>query len=563
MIFLRKLFDIPSADADDVRRRRLLAILVVGVAVVAFIAMVAALFGVIDAGTGFAFLVFFLPASAVLVGCIIVLAINYYGSGWLASSLFLLFLVTVITFSDKPAEVVAGRSLYAYVVPIIMASVLLRSYGSFIFVGLSEIAMVSLARSVQLTPDVPAMMGFWIVATISWLAARSLEQALTDLRSINRDLDQRVSDRTRELSEALTREQAETSKNQAILQSIADGVVVFDTGGRAVVANPATTRLLEQPVSRLVGKDIDQLMDADVPVAEQSKVRTLFKDGATAASPLNVQWGDKTLSLSIAPVRVASGEAAGSVAVLRDVTREAEVSRMKSAFVSMVSHELRTPLNAIQGYTEILQQNVHGPLSEKQRGVAERIMMNIGRLLGIVGDLLDQAQIEAGTLAIRDGIFAPAELIESVQSSVGSMAQKKGLNLIAEIAPDMPASLTGDSQRLYQVLSNLTANAIKYTDEGRVAIRFFRPDSGHWAMQVDDTGIGIPISAEPHIFEPFHQGDDTIGRRHSGVGLGLAIVKRLVELMKGDIKLSSRMGRGSTFTATFPLIVAEPVQEAT
>jgi PAS domain S-box-containing protein len=554
----RRFFDIPSTDPDDARRRRLLVILILGVGSIAFIAMIAALLGVITIGSG---LSFYLPIIAIFVGCAIILAINYFGPGWLASGLFLSFLVVVITFSDDPEEVVAGRSLYAYVLPTIMASVLLRSYGSFIFVGLSEIAMVGLARSVQITPDVPAMLGFWIIGTISWLASRSLEHALADLRALNRELDQRVADRTRELREALTREQAETSKNQAILQSIADGVLVFDPDGRATVANQAATRLFERPASRLVGNDIDQLMGSGVSMAEQIKVRTMLKSDAPAASPLNVQWGGKTLSLSVAPVRVASGEAAGAVAVLRDVTREAEVSRMKSAFVSMVSHELRTPLNAIQGYAEILQQNVHGPLLDKQRGFIERIMTNTGRLLTIVGDLLDQAQIEAGTLAIRDGVFTPAELVESVQSSVGVMAQKKGVGLLIEVEPEVPKSLVGDSQRLYQVLSNLTTNAIKYTDHGQITIRFLRPDPDHWAMQVDDTGAGIPISAEPYIFEPFRQVDDTISRRHGGVGLGLAIVKRLVELMNGEIRLSSRIGRGSTFTVIFPLVAAQPVPE--
>ena len=140
-----------------------------------------------------------------------------------------------------------------------------------------------------------------------------------------------------------------------------------------------------------------------------------------------------------------------------------------------------------------------------------------------------------------------------MQTALNILATTKGLELSGEIAPDVPATLIGDELRLQQILLNLASNAIKFTEHGSVRARIFLPDATHWALQVADTGIGIPIEAQQHIFDAFWQIDSTATRLHRGSGLGLAIVKQLAELMSGRISLASRPGEGSTFTIVFPL----------
>ncbi len=265
--------------------------------------------------------------------------------------------------------------------------------------------------------------------------------------------------------------------------------------------------------------------------------------------------------MSFAPVCLDSGGTVGTVAVFRDFTREAEVDRMKSAFVSIASHELRTPLNAILGYTDMLREGVYGSLTEKQRDTLQRIVANTDHLLDIVSNLLDQAQIEAGTLKLNSAPFAPADLIDSVQAVMDVLAQSKGLKLTTHIASDLPGTLFGDRRRLRQILINLVGNAVKFTDEGEVRIRAYRSSADYWALEVSDTGGGIPPEACSYIFEPFRQVDDSPTREHAGTGLGLAIVKQLTELMGGEVSVESEIGRGSKFTVVLPLVLpdwAEP-----
>jgi signal transduction histidine kinase len=332
---------------------------------------------------------------------------------------------------------------------------------------------------------------------------------------------------------------------------------VFDELGRASVANPAVNGLLERPESRILGATIDQLMDT-VAAENQVEVKELFSPTAVQSVPLNVEWGGRTLSLSVAPLQAGQAGVGGTVAVFRDVTREAEVSRMKSIIVAMVSHELRTPLNAVQGLAEVLQQGVYGRLADKQQVTIDRIIINTKRLMSLVRDVLDQAQIEAGTLKIESVLFSPSELVDAVREVVGGLAKDKGLQFLVTIDEALPSTLVGDPQRLGQILINLTNNAIKFTETGSVSIRLYQFDLVHWAMEVADTGPGIPISAEAYIYDAFRQIDSSGSRRHGGIGLGLSIVKRLVTVMEGDIKLSSRLGRGSTFTVLLPLVHPGP-----
>jgi signal transduction histidine kinase len=206
---------------------------------------------------------------------------------------------------------------------------------------------------------------------------------------------------------------------------------------------------------------------------------------------------------------------------------------------------------------EILHEGVHGALSPKQLNVVARILNNTKRLLSLVGDLLDQAQIEAGKLSFHLSDFSPADLVEGAVSIFANTAQARNINLTWQVREEVPKTLHNDSQRLHQILVNLVGNALKFTQQGSVMVRVFCPSPTQWALEVADTGTGIPLEAQALVFEPFKQVDSSTTRQHGGVGLGLSIVQKLVDLMQGQITLVSTPGQGSIFTVTLPLTLSQ------
>jgi PAS domain S-box-containing protein len=339
---------------------------------------------------------------------------------------------------------------------------------------------------------------------------------------------------------------------EAILESIVDGVVVFDASGQATMANPTSAHLLGTPIDEIIGSNVEELLQPITNPEERAVIIAALESEAMCCPSLKIKWGEKTLSTSAAPVRLDSGEVIGNVAVFRDYTREAQVDRMKSTFVSIASHELRAPLTAILGYTGMLKEGVYGQLTDEQQEIMARVMANTSQMLSLSNNLLDQAQMQADKLTLKLTTFAPAGLLTSVREMMDVMARTKGLKLITHIAPDTPMEITGDWQRLQQILINLTNNAIKFTDEGTISLCAYSSNPGHWALAVSDTGCGISAQGQKIIFEPFQQ-EENVARKYGGAGLGLSIVKQLVKLMGGEIQLESEVGKGSTFTIMLPI----------
>ena len=237
----------------------------------------------------------------------------------------------------------------------------------------------------------------------------------------------------------------------------------------------------------------------------------------------------------------------------------AEASRHKSQFLANMSHELRTPLNAILGYTELLADGIYGELAPRAAGVLERVQNNGKHLLALINDVLDLSKIEAGQLALTLEDYALPDVVQSVVSAAESLANGKGLKFTADVAPGLPTG-HGDARRLSQVLLNLAGNAIKFTDEGEVAIRA-AAENGRFVLTVRDTGPGIAAEDQAKIFEEFQQVDNSNTRKKGGTGLGLAISKRMVEMQGGTIGVESELGKGATFRVTLPIRVEEAPEE--
>jgi PAS domain S-box-containing protein len=558
-LFFRNLTDVPTTDPDDARRRKLLNIILLSMGFVSILILAAAILAQVQgapADSGITLVIW--STTGTLVGLVVFYFINRYLSGVLASTLFLLFFSGILALADSPAELANGRSLFIFAIPIIVASMLLGPVASFAFYALVTVELVLLSYISGETLNTPAVFGFLLIAIVAWLSARSLEQALQDLRKINANLDQEVADRTQALSESLRRERVLAGRNQAILDSIADGVIVFDDAGKAIVVNPSISRLTEVPADHILGSGIESLATSEKMSSKSREAVLSLLTGPSDHIPnIRIEWGKKVLSTSAARVLDSDGERLGTVTVFRDFTREAEVERMKNAFIAVVSHELRTPLNAISGYAEMLHEGVYGNVTEQQHGIFDRILTNTRRLLYIVNDLLDQAQIEAGRLTIRMRPCQPAELVENVEDFMAKVAADRGVTLTSEIDPALPPALSGDATRLQQIIVNLLNNAIKFTEKGTVDLRLLRVNEDRWAIQVEDNGRGISEQDQKGIFEAFHQVDATSTREHGGVGLGLSIVKSLATLMGGDVALESKIDQGSTFTVTLPLVALD------
>jgi PAS domain S-box-containing protein len=239
-------------------------------------------------------------------------------------------------------------------------------------------------------------------------------------------------------------------------------------------------------------------------------------------------------------------------AELAMTNRELErANRLKSEFLASMSHELRTPLHTIIGFSELLAEELEGPLNEKQQRFVQHIHTDSLHLLELINDVLDISKIEADRLELRPEAFDLTALVAESIASVRSLAEAK--SHILETALDVPAALEADRLRIKQVLVNLLSNAIKFTPEGgriRLEARVREP---FVVVSVSDTGVGIPAAEHESIFDKFHQVGATTKGVREGTGLGLAITKRLVEQHGGSISVESEPQKGSTFLFTLPL----------
>jgi len=226
-------------------------------------------------------------------------------------------------------------------------------------------------------------------------------------------------------------------------------------------------------------------------------------------------------------------------------------NKAKSQFLANMSHELRTPMNAILGYTELIQDNIYGEVSDKIRDVLSRVENNGHNLLTQINDVLDLSKIEAGEFSITVEEYSMGDLVDGVISDVASLASDKNLKLASDLPPDLPVGL-GDDRRLNQILVNLVGNAIKFTDEGEVSINV-KIVGEDFCVSVTDTGIGISEEDQALILDEFYQADASTTREYGGTGLGLAIAKRMIELHGGQMLINSNLGQGSTFTFQIPI----------
>ncbi len=252
-----------------------------------------------------------------------------------------------------------------------------------------------------------------------------------------------------------------------------------------------------------------------------------------------------------------------SIALTEQGERLTRANKVKTAFLASMSHELRTPLSAILGFADLLLTSPKEQLSVRARESLERIKRNGEHLLSLINDVLDLAKAEAGRVEVRLGSVDVVQLARACVAEVESLRSGKNLRLDVEAA-EAPVETVTDAQRVRQILINLLANALKFTDEGEVVVAV-RTTANEVHVAVRDTGIGIPAHALKELFQDFHQLEAGDGRRYDGTGVGLALSRRLARALGGEIEVRSRQGEGSIFTLVLPrmtpaVLPAEPSQ---
>ena len=407
------------------------------------------------------------------------------------------------------------------------------------------------------------------------LKRRQVEAALESHRQ---ELEQRVAERTAELQAAAASLRQRTEEQDTILETASAGIVLI-RAGHIQRCNQALETLLGYGPGELLGQSAAALhADAvqDAPAERDAADPVLAEQ--TQVLDLQARRKDATLVWVRLSVRAidASHPELGQVAIVEDITQERmvlaemtraralaeEAARTKADFLANMSHEIRTPMNAVMGLTHLLQRSL---LNDKQRDQLGKIQSASRHLLGIINDILDFSKIEAGKLVVEQIDFNLEEVLREVSSFIHERAAEKGLELIVDVAPDVPMHLRGDPLRISQILSNYASNAVKFSERGIITLRarlLQRADQDVvLRFEVQDQGIGLDQQQRERLFRSFEQADSSTTRRFGGTGLGLAISKRLAELMGGGVGVESEPGQGATFwfTVCLPVVVPKTV----
>ncbi len=378
----------------------------------------------------------------------------------------------------------------------------------------------------------------------------------------NAELYRLIREQAERLGTMLRTQQIEAAKNQAILEGIADGVLVADSQNRVILFNAAAEKILGIPRLNALGRILDEMLglygasaqDWLQQVARWHESPDSYHSGDFLADRLEIE--QRVVSVHLSPVISSSNEFLGTVSVFRDVTVEVEADRAKNEFVSMVSHELRTPMTSVKGYADLLLMGTAGGLNEMQTHFLQIIKSNADRLGTLVNDLLDLSRIETGKVVLDLKPIDVGQLIEQVVATVMPKAREKDI-VVRSVVPAVLPKAYGDADRVTQILTNLAANAYKYTPSGgEVAIHAYIKDELYHVAVVDN-GIGISKEDQQRIFDRFFRVDDPLVHEESGTGLGLAITVSLIRMQGGDIFVESESGEGSIFTFTLPLAPGE------
>ncbi|HEY8999290.1 MAG TPA: ATP-binding protein [Candidatus Saccharimonadales bacterium] len=374
-------------------------------------------------------------------------------------------------------------------------------------------------------------------------------------------------------------------QSEILIQSLADGVIVFGTDGKISLMNPAAAKMTEWPVNEAVGVDVQLVVklaqENGSPLTEGNNpfALVLSKNEHTSQTlTLSGRDGKKQIiSLLVSPVTARAGEApTGAVAVMRDVSDQHAAEQQRGEFISTASHEMRTPVAAIEGYLALALNEKVSTIDSRARGYLEKAHTSTEHLGKLFQDLLTSSKAEDGRLSNHPAVVEMGAFMQQLTDDLKFAAEKKGLFAEFVIGASDTIDATNkdaaaqhvvkplyyvevDPDRMREVITNLFDNACKYTEAGKISIGL--TGNGEVVqIYVRDTGAGIPADDIPHLFQKFYRVDNSATRTIGGTGLGLFICRKIVELYRGRIWVESELGKGSTFFINLPRLSTQRAQ---
>ncbi len=367
-----------------------------------------------------------------------------------------------------------------------------------------------------------------------------------ELQELNEHLEQKVTGRTADLA-------MEKERLEAVLTSMAEGVVVTDGEDRVILFNPAAQQLFDMIPFRVMGQSVEHICENGGFCSLIDRIKEIKAVGGGA-----VGWQEtllvngKKLKMNLVALANDRGEFAGVLMTIRDVTTEEQIDTMKTEFISTVSHELKTPLTSIKGSLQLLL-NRGKWLTETERQLLSVCFRNTQRLIRLISEILDISKIESGGAFFKFRPLSMAELVVYASEEIKSFAMSRDITIVNNVGGHLP-SVYGDHDRLIQVLTNLLSNAVKFSPEGKIVMVSAAQEGNYLRVSVADRGKAILREDREKLFKKFQQIDRGDGYKIGGTGLGLAICKEIVERHHGRIFYTSDKENINMFSFTVPIV---------
>ncbi len=490
---------------------------------------------------------------------------------------FIASLLSTLVLLNGAATTFDQPNNWLFIIVWLILAAFVGIYGLPILVGSVFLAVVYvfLENSFQLThlstPSLVLLGGSVIIAAISYQFWRHLF----------------VSVKSQQVNLLAGMLQTKQEQSEIIIESITDGVIVFDISGKINLINPAAATLTGWAIKDAVGIDIHSVVklakDDGKPLGSQQEdifMTPLRKQQPKAQILTLIGPADKntTVSFAISPIVLPPrNTVVGAVALIRDITHEHAEEQQRAEFISTASHEMRTPVAAIEGYLALALNDKVSSIDSKAREYLEKAHESTEHLGKLFQDLLTSAKAEDGRLSSHPSVVEMGEFLEQLTDGLRFAAQKKQLAIEFLVGSgeliDTTAEPTGSSRvvrplyyvfvdpdRLREVITNLFDNAVKYTDQGKVSIGL-TGDNNVVQLYVRDTGPGIPADDIPHLFQKFYRVDSSVTRTVGGTGLGLFICRKIIELYGGRIWVESKLQAGSTFFINIPRLNAQKARQ--
>ncbi len=396
-------------------------------------------------------------------------------------------------------------------------------------------------------------------------AGREIDQVVNAFNYMSAKLAEYDKQNVGQLTSERNKYISERNKLELVLMSIADGVVVCDRDNRVQIVNAAASAIFAKDAKELVGKPL--IFCTEGP--DSPAICHIVQDFTDSLSPSSLEpivqqmhLGELIVRLAISPI-ILNKEFLGSVIIMHDITKQAELEKMKTEFISNVSHELRTPITSIKSYVDTLCNHGEKLDPDIHREFLQIIDDEADRLMSLVSDVLDLSRIEEGDIESEMHALSMQQAAEAALRSINLMAKDKEIELSLNIpqGASLPLVMMNE-EAIERVIINLLTNAIKYTPQGgKIEVRIeSHPESNEVGVLVKDTGIGIPEESLPQIFDRFYRVERKV-HTIKGTGLGLTIVKKIIENHKGRVEVHSALGQGSTFSFFLPTVSADQISE--